>query len=74
LIVLDGVHHLPSTFSIVGASFNHPPDIRQGETMYDLFAFDVACLGASRAFLPHCFLSKIEPSLFNSILRLASRF
>ena len=45
LIVPDDVHHLPSTFSFAGAPFNHPPDIDQGETVYDPFAFDVACLG-----------------------------
>jgi hypothetical protein len=68
LIILDGVHHLPSTFSFVGSPFHHPPDTGQGETTYDPFAFDVACLGnalcifnASRAFYLVAFTAKLNP-------------
>lgn len=36
---------LPALESEYGSSEFHPPDAANGETVYDPFAYDVACLG-----------------------------
>lgn len=51
LLLPKDVRRLPCSYAFVGQPFFQPNDIRAGEREYDPYAFDVACLGNTFAYI-----------------------